>query len=149
MSEKCSIKSIINDCLLLIQNLTLERIKIIDTTDDKGLFVTGNSSKLYQIFLNILLNAVESIKNEGKIEIYSKIQNNCISVSFSDTGKGIPAKNLKLITEPFYTTKEAGKGTGLGLYITLSLIKEHNGLLEFISTPGKGTTVTVILPIIS
>ena len=65
----------------------------------------------------------------------------------SDTGVGIPKDNLDRVFEPFFTTKDVNEGTGLGLYITYKTIERHNGLIEIDSEEGKGTTVTVTLPI--
>ena len=65
---------------------------------------------------------------------------------FTDTGEGISPENLKKVTDPFFTTKDPGKGTGLGLYITYNIISDHKGTLNFESELGKGTTVTISIP---
>jgi signal transduction histidine kinase len=70
-----------------------------------------------------------------------------IVIEFADTGVGIPAGDIEKIFDPFYTTKEAGKGTGLGLAVSYSIIKRYKGDIKVESQPGKGTTFTLILPV--
>ena len=70
-----------------------------------------------------------------------------MTIEFIDSGEGIKPEHLKKITEPFFSTKEPGKGTGLGLSITYSIINEHGGTLNYTSEWGKGTTATVVLPL--
>ena len=77
------------------------------------------------------------------------ISGETIRISISDTGCGIPADRVERVFDPFYTTKEAGKGTGLGLSIAYDIVKKHNGEIQVESEPGKGTTFTVQLPVVS
>ncbi len=103
-------------------------------------------SQINQIFLNLLTNAVDSIDERGDIVIHTCEQHGNVEISITDTGCGIPADVLPKIRNPFFTTKEVGKGTGLGLSIVDRIIAEHGGKLRIESEPGKGTTVTVVLP---
>ena len=103
--------------------------------------------KLNQVFINILVNAVQAIEKQGTIKIKTYSENNSVIVQISDTGKGIPQKDINKIFDAFYTTKEPSKGTGLGLAISYKIIKEHNGVIEVKSEVGKGTTFTIKLPI--
>ncbi len=102
--------------------------------------------KLNQVFLNLLVNAGQSITPRGEIVLRSWYDDLFIYASVSDTGEGIPAENLGRIFEPFFTTKKEGKGTGLGLSVSYDIIKKHGGELLVASVPGKGTTFTVKLP---
>lgn len=106
-------------------------------------------SQINQIFLNLLTNAADAIEETGDVVIRTVVENNRVRVSFADTGSGIPAELLEKIRDPFFTTKEVGKGTGLGLSIVDQIVTSHGGELLIESEPGKGTTVTVVLPIIA
>jgi len=103
-----------------------------------------NRGQIQQVFLNILDNAIDAIEESGVIEIqsYKKESKNIILIT--DNGKGISNDNLNRIFEPFYTTKEFGHGSGLGLSISKRIMSEHNGDITVESNPGKTTTVTII-----
>ncbi|NVM03081.1 MAG: PAS domain S-box protein [Candidatus Helarchaeota archaeon] len=103
--------------------------------------------RLEQVFVNILVNAVQAIENRGVIKIKTFTKNNFIVIRISDTGKGIPKENVGKIFDAFYTTKEPGKGTGLGLSISYKIIQEHDGTIDVESEVGKGTTFTIKLPV--
>jgi len=101
---------------------------------------------LHQVFLNILSNAEQSIKEKGIITISTEINNKFAVISIEDNGEGISNDNLSKITDPFFTTKEPGKGAGLGLSIVYQIIEEQKGTIEFKSKIGKGTKVIIKLP---
>ena len=106
-------------------------------------------SQINQIFLNLLTNAADAIEESGDVVIRTAAENNRVRVSIADTGTGIPADVMAKIRDPFFTTKEVGKGTGLGLSIVDQIITSHGGELLIESEDGKGTTVTVILPVVA
>lgn len=111
--------------------------------------VEGNSAQLGQMAINIIKNAIQAIEDrQGEIFLRTSFDPLRQRVSFvcRDTGKGIPREILKDIFKPFFTTKETGKGTGLGLYISHEIIKKHGGEIFVSSVAGKGTTVRVELP---
>lgn len=144
--ENCDLHEIIGNCLMILSNELKYRIEVKEKFADHPVIIPGNSGKLHQVFINILMNASQSIANQGQILI-STFNNGPNAVTeITDTGCGIEEATLAKITEPFFTTKDPGKGTGLGLSISYNIIKEHNGKLHFSSVPGKGTTVTVELP---
>lgn len=121
---------------------TLKGVKIsIDLPE--GLLVQAYPNELQQVFLNILLNAVQAIPGEGSIHIHSVRDQEAIKVLVTDTGVGMPAEVQKQIFTPFFTTKDQGKGTGLGLYLAYSIMLRHNGFIHVSGAPGKGTTVTL------
>jgi signal transduction histidine kinase len=95
----------------------------------------------------LLNNAVQSIEEQGKIYIKTMLDDAWISIKITDTGIGMHEDIIHRITEPFFTTKEPGEGTGLGLSITYNIVHEHKGKMEFSSSPGKGTTVSLALPV--
>ena len=103
--------------------------------------------KLNQVFMNILVNAAHSIENKGTIIISTCLRNGQVEIKISDTGKGIPEKNLSKIFDPFFTTKPVGQGTGLGLNIVYGIIKKHKGTIEVESKVGEGTTFTIRIPV--
>ncbi len=113
--------------------------------------VEGNFANLGQVFVNIVKNALDALPGEGgAITITTATdgdrEGNRVSVSFHDTGQGIPDGRLVDIFKPFFTTKEVGRGTGLGLYISHEIIRRHGGEILVRSEEGRGTEVTVLLP---
>jgi signal transduction histidine kinase len=111
--------------------------------------ILGDRQQLRQVFLNLILNAVEASDRGGKMQVlvHPSDEPDHLSVKVIDYGSGIPAKILPRIFEPFFTTKETGKGTGLGLSVSEGIIAKHSGHVKVDSREGKGTTFTVILPV--
>jgi len=109
--------------------------------------VNGDPSRLEQVFLNLFINAADSMKEKGgRLGITTSSTADRVKVIITDTGKGIDREYLPHIFEPFFTTKDPGQGTGLGLSIAYGVIKRHNGFIDAESAPGKGTTFIVSLP---
>ncbi|KUG22529.1 signal transduction histidine kinase [hydrocarbon metagenome] len=104
--------------------------------------------QINQVMVNLLINAVNSIEEQGEITIKTWDKDQSIWMEISDTGRGIPEGNLNKIFEPFFTTKEIGKGTGLGLSITYEIIQRHKGDITVKSKTGTGTTFTIRIPVI-
>jgi signal transduction histidine kinase len=102
--------------------------------------------KLNQVFMNLLVNAIQAIDGEGEIWVEIAQEGEFAMVRIRDNGSGMPESVRARIFESFYTTKEVGKGTGLGLSISYDIIQQHNGSLTVESAPGKGTTFTIRLP---
>ncbi|NIM91716.1 MAG: PAS domain S-box protein [Candidatus Aminicenantes bacterium] len=109
--------------------------------------ISCNPSQLNQVFLNLLINAVQAIKNKGVITITTFQKDGQVHVQFKDTGVGIPKEAMKKIFDPGYTTKGVGVGTGLGLSICYQIIKDHHGEILVESEVGQGSKFTVVLPI--
>jgi len=103
--------------------------------------------QLNQLFMNLMLNAAQAIEKHGEIRIATRAVDGYAEIAISDTGVGIPKKNLSRIFDPFFTTKDVGKGTGLGLNIAYNIVKKHKGTIEVESEVGKGTTFTVRIPV--
>ena len=110
----------------------------------------GDALLLQQAFLNILINAEHAVANNGKgrIEISTSLDSarRTAVIQIRDTGKGIPADVLPRIFDPFYTTKDVGQGTGLGLTITYGIIQEHGGQILVANQPTGGAVFTIELP---
>ncbi|MFH1491445.1 MAG: ATP-binding protein [Pseudomonadota bacterium] len=104
-------------------------------------------AKLNQVFMNLLVNACHAIEDQGEIRIKTRTENGWVRIDISDTGKGIPEDIIGRIFDPFFTTKPVGKGTGLGLSITHGIIRQHKGEISAVSSPGKGTTFTIKIPL--
>ena len=100
--------------------------------------------RINQVFLNILLNAVQAVPEGGRITVTTSTYEQGIRIAISDNGIGIPRENLSRIFDPFFTTKP--RGTGLGLSISYSIIAEHGGEIQVESTVGMGSTFTILLP---
>jgi PAS domain S-box-containing protein len=105
-------------------------------------------SQLNQVFMNLLVNAGQAIRERGVITIATGVEGDWVWVAISDTGCGIPPQNMKRIFEPFFTTKPVGSGTGLGLSLSYSIINKHGGRIDVDSAPGIGTTFTIRLPLV-
>ncbi len=103
--------------------------------------------QLNQVFMNLLMNAAQSIADRGEIEIKTWQQSEGVYISVSDTGAGIAPENMSKLFNPFFTTKEVGAGTGLGLSISYDIIKKHNGEITVQSEEGKGSTFTIRIPV--
>lgn len=128
-----------------INNITLEKI-----FDAKDINLKCNPQKIQQMMISLLINAIESMsgKSGGKITIRLTKEDNKAVIRISDCGMGISEKDLPYIFEPFYTTKEMSKSTGLGLSIVYGIVNQHKGKIEVEETSIKGTTFKISLPII-
>ena len=109
--------------------------------------IRGNGGKLQQVLLNLFLNARDAMESGGVLSVRSWSGNDLAHVEVSDNGPGIPAENLARIYDPFFTTKAAKKGTGLGLAVTYGIVKEHGGAIEAESRPGAGTRFLMEFPL--
>jgi signal transduction histidine kinase len=110
----------------------------------------GNAQRIEQVLVNLILNACQALPdNDRGIELctWFDTTRNTVVFRLRDEGNGVSPEDLQRLTDPFFTTKRESGGTGLGLSVSAGIIKEHNGTLEFDSTPGSGTTVTLTLPI--
>lgn len=143
-----NIKEVILKALELVAHRIDEQGIILTQRFDKSLPpVLGDGHYLQQVFLNIILNAVDAMPRGGSLTIIGKNEPYKVSISIIDTGCGIPAENLERIFDPFFTTKGVGEGTGLGLSVSLGIVKEHKGNIRVESEISKGSTFTVILPV--
>lgn len=141
----------INDVLEEVTTITKPKmeqsaIHLMQTLSPTLPVIKGSHDALKQVFLNIVLNATQSMDGSGgKLNIETSAGYETISVIISDTGIGIPESDLKKIFDPFFTTKE--EGTGMGLALTCNIINDHNGKISIESVQGEGTTVKVDLPL--
>jgi len=139
----------INECLESTLAIAWNEIKYKSTLEkDFGPLplLTCYPQQLNQVFLNILINAAQAIKENGVIRIKTWAGEQTINISISDNGSGIAPAVKRRIFEPFFTTKEVGEGTGLGMSISYEIIKKHGGQIHVDSEEGDGTTFTIVLP---
>lgn len=141
-----------------INNILMDVLKLLRTEIEKhGINVLTDFKEtpaikldvrqMEQAMLNIILNAIQAVKNNGEIRIKTFAENNSIKIEVSDNGQGIPEDVKPRIFDPFFTTKPVGEGTGLGLSISAGIISEHGGSIDVESTEGNGATFTITLPV--
>ncbi len=141
----------VNECLESAINIAWNEIKYKATLKRKlgDLPLTKcYPQPLSQVFMNLLVNAAQAIESQGEIRVKTWCDGENIFASITDTGCGIPEENLGRLFEPFFSTKEAGKGTGLGMSIAAEIMQKHKGAITVDSEVDKGSTFTVKLPIL-
>jgi len=106
-----------------------------------------NSESIEHIILNLISNSIDAMDDGGVLTVSANVDNENIIIECEDSGCGIDEKNLNYIFNPFFTTKELGKGTGLGLFIVFSEVEKLGGRVDVKSKVGEGTTFTVIIPL--
>ncbi len=110
--------------------------------------VKGNAGKMQQVLLNLALNARDAMEGGGRLTVRSWSEEGSAHIEVADTGAGIPPEHVTRIYDPFFTTKAAKKGTGLGLAVTYGIVREHSGSIEVKSQPGLGTRFLLDFPLV-
>lgn len=146
--EKVNINNGLEDTLTIVHHELKHKVELERNYGDIP-DITCNPGQLNQVYLNILINAIQSIKEKGKITISTFSENDKVKVQIKDTGCGIPKDSISKIFDPGFTTKGVGVGTGLGLSICYQIIHEHGGKISVESEVGSGTTFTISLPLTS
>jgi signal transduction histidine kinase len=136
----------IDTTLTLLRNQTKERIEIVKEYGNIPT-IEAFPGLLNQVFMNMVSNAIQAIPERGVVTIHTESKDDHVMIRFSDNGIGMNADTIKRIYDPFFTTKEVGRGTGLGLYISYNIIQKHSGTITVASEPGRGTDFTITLPI--
>ncbi|GAB6180492.1 ATP-binding protein [Desulfotomaculum defluvii] len=148
---KVSIKDcLVNDLLKGVLSfseamLRKQKIKVNLDLDNQLPKIMADTEKLKQVFVNLIVNAAEAMPSGGRVDITTRLKDDMVTITFTDTGDGISLEEKSRIFDPFYTTKESG--TGLGLSISFQSIKLHGGNIEVDSNPGMGTTFIIQLPV--
>lgn len=145
-----SLSAVLHDTMILAkERLRIKNILIDIYITDMFPMLNGNHIKLEQVFLNLIQNSIDAMEEQGKgeIKLTAKMNKEKALITFSDTGKGISPDLQERIFEPFFTMKEAGKGTGVGLSIVYGIIQEHQGQITCKSETSKGATFTIELPV--
>ena len=156
-----NVDQILDQVLNIVKQGLPEGIDLERRTNGRSSLVSGDMNQLKQVFLNLCVNArdsmpsggtlsldvTHSVSDDSLLEFYPEAEPGpYVVVKVSDTGKGIPEEDLDRIFEPFFTTREHGEGTGLGLSIAQGIVKSHNGHITVNSVAGHGTTFRVYLP---
>lgn len=122
-------------------------ITLVERMDYQLPSITADGNRLKQIFINLIMNALQAMENGGTLTLSTGTPDGrSVEIQIADTGSGIPRERLAQIFEPFYTTKEAGEGTGLGLFITRKLVELLGGRIEVESEVGRGTSFRLVFP---
>ncbi len=151
---------VLEKTLKVVKASAKDKIIIESNFEEVPTYVYGNKSQLVQVFVNIAVNGIQALDKEGKITVKlskikkvgrpeSRMKNECIEIKISDNGPGIDKNDLDSVFLPFYTTKNEGEGTGLGLSVAKDIIEKHNGEIYIESEIGKGTDVYVYLPLLN
>jgi signal transduction histidine kinase len=147
--ENCSIIEIVNKVSRLVQNeMKLSNVEFSIVERDPLPMVKVDKSGIQQVLLNLFLNAIQAMPSGGKLSVIIQFASgkNAGRIDVTDNGIGISKEDLSRIFDPFFTSKNPGEGTGLGLSVSHGIIEKHGGWMEVKSTPGNGTTFSIFLP---
>ena len=152
LSENVDIQQVLEAAVMILHNQIQKFTDVCTLEVPDGLpAVQGNSQQLEQVFINVLLNALQALPDRTKgvhISAGFDADDGMLWVAIRDEGSGISERDLGRLTEPFFTTRTDAGGTGLGLSISRSIVERHGGSMSFESVLGSGTTVTIRLPAI-
>jgi signal transduction histidine kinase len=144
---RVDLNAIIREVLQLLNHKSrYESILVRESLSEPLAAMQGDAGTLRQVFLNLLLNAMQAITGEGTIEVSTVGTPGWLEARVADNGSGIPPELIDQIWNPFFTTKAVGKGSGLGLALVYDIVKNHGGEITVASTVGKGTEFTVRFP---
>ena len=150
-TEYVNVNEVLNSTLSLIEKQAMfHDIDVQKNLEERLPSILGDPSQLQQVFINIILNAVQAMNEVGKLTIdtYHDKKNDMVIIDISDNGCGIPEEELDKIFDPFFTTKEVGEGTGLGLAIAYGIVTKYQGRMSVKSKVEEGTTFTMKIPVV-
>lgn len=132
---------------LLDYNIQSKKIQFEVESQEKHALISGSQQLVDEIVMNLILNAIDSVKEKGKIKCKIQVISKEVIFTIKDDGYGISEENMQRLFEPFFTTKEVGKGTGLGLYVTREIVQGLGGKIEVLSQIDNGAKFIVSLPV--
>ena len=143
------VSRVVRDALNIVQyGKKIKNIKLLVELEENLPSLTLVADQLTQVFINVLINAVDSFDGKpGSIWVTSRQRGSKVEIEIRDSGKGIAKEDREKIFEPFFTTKEVGEGTGLGLWVSYGIVKNFGGDILVESDSGKGSTFTVVFPL--
>lgn len=151
LNEDVDLNVITQTAVRLVDNSIRNATRQFEADYAPGLpLIKGNTQRIEQVIVNLILNACQALENAGQaiaVATGYNTEEKSVILKVRDGGRGIETDQLSQLINPFYTTKRELGGTGLGLSVSAGIIQEHHGAIDFDSTPGKGTTVTVTLPV--
>jgi signal transduction histidine kinase len=145
--KRVDLRQGLEETLALVEHQTRGRIEVVKAYEDVPL-VGCYPGQLNQVFMNLIVNAIQAMEGSGgRLGIACSHDGDSVSVSVSDTGRGIAAEAIGRVFDPGYTTKGVGVGTGLGLSIAYRIVQSHGGRIDVESAPGEGSRFTVRIPV--
>lgn len=144
--KEINVNESIDSTLNILKNKYKDKVNIIREYEEIPP-LECYAGQINQVFMNIIDNAAQAIKDSGDVIIKTGFENNDIVIIIEDTGEGIEESILNQIFDPFFTTKPVGQGSGMGLSITYKIINSHNGTIEVESEVGKGTKFIIKIPL--
>ena len=147
--KELNLTELLRDTIQIAENhIIISGVRLHDEIAEDLPKINGSRQGLEQVFLNLITNAVHAMPQGGDLTIRASLEDaNKIKIQVQDTGTGISDENLPHIFDPFFSTKDVGRGTGLGLSVSYGVVKKHGGQIQVKSKVGKGTTFTIILPV--
>jgi PAS domain S-box-containing protein len=150
LMEDVEVNDVIKSAIMMTHDMIQKSSDAFSFKKTPGLpLVHGSYHQIEQVFINLIANACQSLPSRDcRVSVATSIEDDggWIRIEVADEGSGIPAENMPRLTDPFFTTKRAGGGTGLGLAVSSRIVSHHGGTMSFSSDVGKGTRVTVRLP---
>ena len=141
------LNSLIQEVCALLESTTRKRIQILELLTEEPLWINGNSGDLNHILVNLGINSLDAMPDGGTLTFLTAIlEGNWLEVTVEDSGSGMTPEVLAHALDPFFTTKDASTGAGLGLSMTYGVIKAHGGTIEIVSQPSQGTAVKLRFP---
>ena len=150
--ESVDLHKLLKETITLLENqIRLSGITVDIQFTDNLPRIHGDDQKLQQVFVNLLLNAMDASKKGGKIQVMGCLEEktDAVKVTVIDYGEGIPHHVVSSVFDPFFTTKPKGKGTGLGLSVSQGIVAKHGGTIKVKSKEGSGSSFTVNLPVVT
>jgi signal transduction histidine kinase len=145
--SEANLIDIVNRCITLMHHhLEINEISLEKNFPEEEIIIKCSPEKIEEALIALLINAIEAMPSGGFIKIDLIPDSQSVILRISDEGNGINSKDLPHIFEPFYSTKESTKGTGLGLAVVYGIIKNHNGEVTVEKTSSSGTIFKVVLP---
>jgi two-component system NtrC family sensor kinase len=153
--EPLNLNNLVRSAVALVENQALVKGILLKFEPGEAIpSVTADSSQIQSVVLNILLNALDATDPGGSVTVATRAQAPLskegtpgVEIAVTDTGCGIPPENIGSLFDPFFSTKEVGRGTGLGLSVSLGIVERHGGTIRVESRVGRGSTFTILLPV--
>jgi two-component system NtrC family sensor kinase len=146
-TERINLKDLVDRTVMLLRGDLSGQIETVTRVDDT-IFVDVDAQRFQQALMNLISNAIHAIEGPGIVEIIAENgPDSTVEIAVRDSGRGIPEEDLPHIFDPFFSTRDVGEGTGLGLFVTHDIVTSHMGEIKIDTAPGKGSTVTISIPI--